>query len=62
MDLTKFINKFACDEAYYGDHDFITNSQMGHLKKSPLAYQKYKNMECLIPMPLYLVGHFTGQY
>ena len=42
MDLTKFINKFACDEAYYGDHDFITNSQMGHLKKSPLAYQKYK--------------------
>lgn len=42
MDLTKFIEKFASDEAYYGDHDFITNSQMGHLKKSPLAYQKYK--------------------
>ena len=42
MDLTKFIEKFASDEAYYGDHDFITNSQMGHLKKSPLAYQKYR--------------------
>jgi len=42
MDLTKFIEKFAQDEAYYTDYDFITNSQMGHLKKSPLAYQKYK--------------------
>ena len=42
MDLTKFTEKFAQDEAYYSDYDFITNSQMGHLKKSPLAYQKYK--------------------
>ena len=42
MDLTKFIEKFAQDEAYYTDYDFITNSQMGHLKKSPLAYQKYR--------------------
>ena len=42
MDLTKFIDKFAQDEAYYRDYMFITNSQMGHLKKSPLAYQKYR--------------------
>ena len=42
MDLTKFTEKFAQDEAYYSDYDFITNSQMGHLKKSPLAYQKYR--------------------
>jgi len=42
MQLEKFIENFKDDDLYYGDYSFITNSQMGQLKKSPLAYQKYR--------------------
>ena len=45
----QFIKKFASDEAYYSDFDFITNSQMGLIKKSPATYDFFRNNPNLRP-------------
>ena len=41
----KYRELFVSDEEYYGDFNFVTNSQLGLLKKSPKAYQDYRNGE-----------------
>ena len=35
MDFAKYIKDFDSDAIYYGDKNFITNSQLGKLAKSP---------------------------
>ena len=45
----QFIKKFASDEAYYGDFDFVTNSQLGLIKKSPATYDFFRNNPNLRP-------------
>ncbi len=34
---------FKTDEEYYNDYDFVTNSQLGYIKKSPAYYWKMRN-------------------
>jgi hypothetical protein len=45
----QFIKKFASDEAYYSDFDFVTNSQLGLIKKSPATYDFFRNNPNLRP-------------
>ena len=44
-----FIDKFKSDEAYYSDFDFVTNSQLGLIKKGPAVYEHYKENPDLRP-------------
>jgi len=44
-----FIKKFRSDENYYTDFDFITNSQLGLISRSPATYDHYKNNPSLRP-------------
>tara|TARA_R100001082_G_scaffold57951_1_gene32015 strand:+ start:2793 stop:3587 length:795 start_codon:yes stop_codon:yes gene_type:complete len=48
-EVKHFIDKFKSDEAYYGDFDFVTNSQLGLIKKSPLVYEHFKTNPDLRP-------------
>ena len=34
---------FNTDEEYYGDYEYVTNSQLGYIKKSPAYYWKMRN-------------------
>lgn len=34
---------FKTDEEYYGDYEYVTNSQLGYIKKSPAYYWKMRN-------------------
>ena len=34
---------FNTDEEYYGDYEYVTNSQLGYVKKSPAYYWKMRN-------------------
>ena len=45
----KYIKEFVSDEAYYSDFNFITNSQLGLIKKSPATYQHYRDYPSLRP-------------
>jgi len=40
--MDEIIKKFASDEVYYSDYSFVTNSQLGLIKKSPATYQYYR--------------------
>ena len=43
MDFKKQIDLFSkSDSEYYGDKNFITNSQLGKLAKSPKALEHYR--------------------
>lgn len=44
-----FIDKFQSDEAYYGDFDFVTNSQLGLIKRGPAVYEHFKENPNLRP-------------
>ena len=35
------MKQFKTDEEYYGDKEYVTNSQLGYLKKSPVSYINY---------------------
>jgi len=39
MDLSKFISNLEDDSFYYSDYDFVTNSQLGNMKKDPRTYK-----------------------
>lgn len=41
--MDEIIKKFASDEVYYSDYSFVTNSQLGLIKKSPATYQHYRD-------------------
>ena len=40
--MDEIIKKFASDEVYYSDYSFVTNSQLGLIKRSPATYQHYR--------------------
>ena len=42
MDFAKFIKDFQSDTLYYGDKNFITNSQLGKLEHSPAKLEHYR--------------------
>jgi hypothetical protein len=42
MDFSKYINDFESDTLYYGDKNFITNSQLGKLSHSPAKLEHYR--------------------
>lgn len=43
MGFEKFIKKFDDDSNYYSDFDFVTNSQLGKISKSPAHYAHYRD-------------------
>tara|TARA_R100000664_G_scaffold34129_2_gene54211 strand:- start:1684 stop:2448 length:765 start_codon:yes stop_codon:yes gene_type:complete len=42
MDFAKYIKNFDSDTIYYGDKNFITNSQLGKLAHSPAKLEHYR--------------------
>jgi len=42
MDFAKYIKGFDSDAIYYGDKNFITNSQLGKLAHSPAKLESYR--------------------
>tara|TARA_R100001443_G_C3358928_1_gene178611 strand:+ start:36 stop:800 length:765 start_codon:yes stop_codon:yes gene_type:complete len=42
MDFSKYIKDFESDTLYYGDKNFITNSQLGKLEHSPAKLEHYR--------------------
>jgi len=42
MDFSKYIKNFDSDSIYYGDKNFITNSQLGKLAHSPAKLEHYR--------------------
>ena len=42
MDFAKYIKDFDSDTIYYGDKNFITNSQLGKLAHSPAKLKHYR--------------------
>ena len=41
--MDEIIKKFTSDEVYYSDYSFVTNSQLGLIKRSPATYQHYRD-------------------
>jgi len=37
------MKNFQTDEEYYGDYEYVTNSQLGYVKRSPAYYWKMRN-------------------
>ena len=48
--MDKIIKKFASDEVYYSDYSFVTNSQLGLIKRSPATYQYYRENPSVRPV------------
>lgn len=48
--MDEIIKKFASDEVYYSDYSFVTNSQLGLIKRSPATYQYYRENPSVRPV------------